>query len=408
MSDTHEANIVRVGPILPHPNADKLELTMVGGYQVVIGKGNFKEGDLAVYIQPDSVVPQTEAFKFIWGITRYRPRAECGSQVSIRCLAIPVLRFTRLPIEVSAKHRRITVKRLRKEYSEGLLMPIADFATTLFNNPKWQGSSALEVGEDVAELLGITRHVPEFDAEPTAAETEATPKRKFPRSLKGWFYWGLRQLGLRNAGGRSYAEEVNFSSPEYDVNAFKNATRVTFREGEQVTVTEKIHGSNARYVFIPDNDKLPTHLQLDGKFYAGSHRQWKRTGDNVWWNASTRFKFIEEWCIQHPRQVLYGEVGPTQKGYRYGADKDETFFFAFDVYNSETGEWSWPGNVGIESTVPVLYAGPYSKDIIAKFVDGPSVVPGAKTIREGIVIHSRERRLKLKVVSNKFYEGDTK
>lgn len=211
MSDTHEANIVRVGPILPHPNADKLELTMVGGYQVVIGKGNFKEGDLAVYIQPDSVVPQTEPFKFIWGSHAIVPCKECGStgEHKMSCDTRPPIGDTRLPIEVSAKHRRITVKRLRKEYSEGLLMPIADFATTLFNNPKWQGSSALEVGEDVAELLGITRHVPEFDAEPTAAETEATPKRKFPRSLKGWFYWGLRQLGLRNAGGRSYAEEVN-------------------------------------------------------------------------------------------------------------------------------------------------------------------------------------------------------
>jgi hypothetical protein len=38
----HQANVVRIGEILPHPNADKLELTMVGGYQVVIGKGNFK------------------------------------------------------------------------------------------------------------------------------------------------------------------------------------------------------------------------------------------------------------------------------------------------------------------------------------------------------------------------------
>ena len=62
----HRANVVRVGEILPHPNADKLELTHVEGYQIVVGKGNFKTGDLAVYIQPDSVVPQTEPFKFIW------------------------------------------------------------------------------------------------------------------------------------------------------------------------------------------------------------------------------------------------------------------------------------------------------------------------------------------------------
>ena len=42
MNSTHRANVVRIGEILPHPNADKLEITMVGGYQVVIGKGSFK------------------------------------------------------------------------------------------------------------------------------------------------------------------------------------------------------------------------------------------------------------------------------------------------------------------------------------------------------------------------------
>lgn len=67
MSNTSEANIILVGPVTPHPNADKLELTQVGGYQMVVGKGQFKEGDLAVFVQPDCVVPQTEPFRFIWG-----------------------------------------------------------------------------------------------------------------------------------------------------------------------------------------------------------------------------------------------------------------------------------------------------------------------------------------------------
>ena len=48
MSDTHEARIIRIGEVRPHPNADKLELTNIGGpegYQMVIGKGAFKTGD---------------------------------------------------------------------------------------------------------------------------------------------------------------------------------------------------------------------------------------------------------------------------------------------------------------------------------------------------------------------------
>lgn len=376
MSNTHEANVVRVGPILPHPNADKLEITMVGGYQVVIGKGNFKEGDLAVYVQPDSVVPQTKPFEFIWG--QYQT-------------FIPGTTTVDTSIEVPAKRRRITVKRLRKEYSEGLLMPLADF-------PELDPTEVIvNEGVNVAETLDITHWVPEFDAESTSADSQAMPKRKYPKTAKGWFYFLLRKLGLRNAGGKSYALEVTFDTPYYDINALKNAQRNRFADcGEQVTITEKIHGSNARY------------LVKDDVFYAGSHGQWKQDGPNVWWNAARQFPQIEAWCRENPGKVLYGEVGPTQKGFRYGAGEGETFFFAFDVYDTENDNWDWPGNFGFTPTVPILYVGEYTPEVVNQYVDGKSVVPSAQHIREGIVISSRERRLKLKVVSNAYLEGDSK
>jgi hypothetical protein len=377
MSNTHEANVVRVGAILPHPNADKLEITMVGGYQVVIGKGSFTEGDLAVYIQPDSVVPQREPFKFIW-----------QDHVGIDGV-------------VPAKRRRITVKRLRKEYSEGLLMPVTDFPTELVCGILQKRASLnmpLE-GFDVAPLLGIEHYVPEEDPESTKAETAARPKRKYPRSLKGWFFFTLRKLGLRNAGGRSYAQEVNFDLPEYDVNALKNAKRGAFYPGERVIVTEKIHGSNARYAFI------------DGKFYVGSHAQWKMDGPNVWWNVARKYPQIEKWCRWNPGKVLYGEVGPTQKGFRYGAKEGDQFFFAFDVYDSTTGKWS---DRDLDYTdlpvVPLLYIGQYDLDAIKALVDGTTQVSAALDsgqIREGVVISSIERRLKLKIVSNAYLLKDS-
>lgn len=63
---SHQANIVRLGDPRVHTNADKLELFDIEGYQVVSQKGQFKAGDLAVYIQPDSVVPEHPAFEFLW------------------------------------------------------------------------------------------------------------------------------------------------------------------------------------------------------------------------------------------------------------------------------------------------------------------------------------------------------
>ena len=112
----HQVLVVCVPEPRVHTNADSLELFDILGYQVVVKKGNFKAGELAIYIQPDSVIPQTEPFRFIW-----EPYAIGG---------IPVNK----DILVPEKRRRITVRKFRKEWSEGLLMPLADFMDPY--NPK--------------------------------------------------------------------------------------------------------------------------------------------------------------------------------------------------------------------------------------------------------------------------------
>jgi hypothetical protein len=374
----HQANVVRVGEILPHPNADKLELTTVEGYQIVIGKGNFKTGDLAVYIQPDSVVPQTEAFRFIW-----------NDHVGIDGV-------------VPEKRRRITVKRLRKEYSEGLLMPLNDVL------PEYAGMhldvvAQNIVGMDVAERIGVTHYVPEFDKESTTADVMAAPRRRYPKTLRGWFWWTLTKLGLRFAH-RSLALDVAFNYPVYDVDALKNH-KTWIQPGDLVHVSEKIHGSNARYVYV------------DGVQYCGSREQWKKDGSNVWWNAFRQFPEIGVWCQANPGKVLYGEVGPTQKGFRYGAGEGETFFFAFDIYDLKGNPptmgdpggvrtWDWPGSQGFGLLAPTLYVGPFDDNVLM-LADGKSVVPGATNVREGIVVRKVHTNVTLKVVSNSFLEKDS-
>lgn len=367
MKSNHQVNVVRIGEILPHPNADKLEITMVGGYQVVIGKDNFKTGDLAVYIQPDSVVPQTEPFKFIW-----------QDHVD-------------LDGTVPEKRRRITVKRLRKEYSEGLLMPVADFPI-LFNMTTEGNSLHFKEGDDVAQFLGVTHYVPEFDRESTVADTANAPRLKRPKTLRGWFHFVLYKLGLK--GHQSQALNTGFTFPVYDVDALKNNKRL-IQSGDIVHVTEKIHGSNARYVFI------------DGAFYAGSRTQWKKKGGNVWWNAADQYPEIEEWCRENEGKVLYGEVGPTQKGFRYSAEGGKTFFFAFDVYDPTDHSWSWPADHGFATNVPSLGAFGYGEDLVKQLADGDSLVPNAKHIREGVVLRNKRNGVTLKIVSNKFLEKDS-
>lgn len=386
MKANHRADVVRIKGILPHPDPEttNLELILIGEYQVVVRKGEHQIGDLAVYIQPDSVVPQTEPFKFIWET------------------------FVGLDGTVPEKRRRITVRKFRGQWSEGLLLPVADlgFVAT--------GANAPYEGEDVSALIGISHYDPDAgkEAGDTCGKSVHAPKRKRPTTLKGWFHFLLFKVFGR--GRKDYFASVNIDVPEYDVNSLKNYGDV-IREDEIVVVTEKIHGSNARYT------------ALDGVVYAGSRTKWKSEDSPcVWRKALVQNQWIAKWCLAHEGYVLYGEVAPTQGKFDYGCTNGQVKFFLFDIRTPD-GKWvnyvefiafdnySLSEAIQEDGTVPTIYIGPYNRKLMNELASGQSLVHGAKHIREGIVIKPEvERRVpglgrvQLKLVSPEFLAKDSK
>jgi hypothetical protein len=422
----HQANIVRIKEIYPHTNADTLEIIPIGEYQVVSKKGQFKVGDLGVYIQPDSVVPQTEPFRFIWepyvddynndpsrckhkdtGPTRELPGeylTEC-----VDCHAIIHEDPKDMEPTVPEKKRRITVRKFRGEWSEGLLLPVSDFGIV----DKGAYCDYLETyswmeGSDISDFLGITHYDPDTGKEDGADEFAPKAKKtRYPKTLKGWLRFLLSKIRFFRKA--QFLEETDsLGIPVYDVDALKNYPN-TFVAGEQVSVTEKIHGSNARYLF------------LDGVMYIGSRNKWTAPGSsNPFRNALKKNSWIEEWCRAHEGYVLWGEVTPTQGNFDYGSKEPQ--FFVFDIRTPD-GKWLDKTHENfnelvvplIGHSVPVLYQGAYDIEKIRPLVDGDSKVPGAKHIREGVVIKTlverhvhRLGRAQLKMVSNRFLEKDSK
>ncbi len=51
------AIVVKISKVGKHPKADNLELTTVNGRTTIFPRGDFCHGDLAVYIEPGTVVP---------------------------------------------------------------------------------------------------------------------------------------------------------------------------------------------------------------------------------------------------------------------------------------------------------------------------------------------------------------
>lgn len=121
---SYAVEVVQLGELSPHPNAQRLAVVSVFGYTVVVAKADWRSGDLAAYIPPDSIVPNTQEFAFLDG------------------------------------HLRIRAKKLRGVISYGMLVPAPPGA---------------KVGDDVAEQLGVTHYEPYLPASTSGNNVAAPP-----------------------------------------------------------------------------------------------------------------------------------------------------------------------------------------------------------------------------------------
>lgn len=94
------ATVRKIDAIDPIPGADAIEVATVGGWKVVVKKGDFDAGELALYLEIDSWVP-TELAPFL--SKGHEPRTYNGVQ-----------------------GERLRTVKLRGQVSQGLLLPIWD------------------------------------------------------------------------------------------------------------------------------------------------------------------------------------------------------------------------------------------------------------------------------------------
>jgi RNA ligase (TIGR02306 family) len=290
--------VIRVGEVVKHPNADSLSITKVhGGYPCCFRTGDFVEGDLAVYIPVDSIVPEGERFAFL------------------------------------GEHRRIRAKRLRGVFSMGLLTK---------GEPGWVA------GQDVASELGIVRYTPPDD-EAVGASDEPDP-------------------GLL---------------PVYDVEGLRRWPDVLV-EDEIVQITEKLHGESAR--FVHDGERL----------WVGSRTRFKKDLPAVkWWQAAHAYGLTAK-LAEAPHVVFYGETHGYTGGFSYGQSGGSVGLRFFDAIDVKSRTWLDVGDfhalcrrLGLP-TVPVLYTGPWTREI-SRLAEGNSTLD-AGHVREGFVVRPMKER----------------
>ncbi len=121
------ASVRVVEEILPIVGADAIEAVRLGGWACVVRKGAFQVGDQGVYFEIDAVLPDSEAFRFLW-----TPKGE----VQRAGLRPPSF--------------RLRTKKLRGCLSQGLFMRFDELGLT----------GVHETGQDLTELLGVEKWDP--------------------------------------------------------------------------------------------------------------------------------------------------------------------------------------------------------------------------------------------------------
>ena len=306
--------VVEIKEIKPHPNAERLEIACIKGWECCVVKDQYKVGDLVVYFPPDSVLTEELANRL--GVAKYLSKG------------------------------RVRVTSLRGYHSYGLLIP---------NEGDWPQ------GTDLVSHYGINKY------EPPVKTSEGDEEREF-----GAFHKYYSMENIKN---------------------FPNL----FTEGEEVIITEKIHGQNVRVGLIYPFGEMT--------YCAGSHnvnrKEFLPDGKrSVYWECLDKCRDLllylsnpvesDAGVCQGSNVIIYGErFGQGVQDLTYGVDGWD--FRAFDIMCSDKYV---PANLKMDlfkkfniKTVPILYQGPFSMKIVEELTNGKSFSPSVNfPYKEGVVI----------------------
>lgn len=127
------ATIQKISNIQPIPNADSIEVATILGWKVVVKKGEFNIGDLVVYCEIDSLLPEKPEFEF--------------------------LRKDKF---------RIRTVQLRGQVSQGICFPLSILSNMFDVNE-------LKPGLNVTDVLGIVKYEPPIPTELAGEVVGAIP-----------------------------------------------------------------------------------------------------------------------------------------------------------------------------------------------------------------------------------------
>ncbi len=365
---TFEVLVRTIDDVIDHPNADRLSICKILGYEAITnkledGSHRYVAGQNIVYVPEAAIVPEALLKQFHY----WNDEKDCGM--------------------LSGKRGdRVKALRLRGVLSQGLVWPLnamktmdghkdtvirdlleGEDATAFYDHFTHDGTvkvlNVVNVGDDVAEFFGITKYEPPI---PMGMDGEVCAAYEF--------------------------------SFDYDIENEQNFPG--FLNNDEVEATEKLHGTNTRIAYRHgvQNDELfgsdgcvamaSKSLGAKGLVFKNN----EKNVNNVYVNICVGLGLVEK-MEQLGRELeanidLFGEIfGPGVQDLHYG--QTARVFRAFDIaingrFLPTDEKVAMFARLDVER-VPVLYRGPWDREALLAVRDGKTTF-GEKNVREGIVV----------------------
>ena len=395
------AYVVTIDKILPIEGADRVEQAVVGGWHIMVRKGQFEPGSAAIYFEIDSKVPETEPFKFL-----------------------------------EATHYKIKTQKYfkGKVISQGLLMAAEDFDWTTQVEPL--GGVRTEVIIDdkgkahypddesrfLTEKLGVTYAVDEDNVRKAASADKY--KKMAQRNGKLFSHQPFRWLMKRDWGkkllflffGKKRDKKGAWPSwiKKTDEERVQNMPWI-LKDKNPWIATEKIDGTSTTFA-IKRGKKL---FEKDEFYICSRNVVFDTPEKGCYYDTNVYTEMAEKYNIKEVLTTLLALFPCADyiiiQGETYGAgvqkrdySKKGHDFMAFNLIMSHTGRWN---TVDMEELlekynipcVPIVdnnFILPDTVDELLDYATGNSVIDGK--MREGIVFRSLDGSQSFKAVSNEF------
>lgn len=350
------ASVKKISAISPIPGKDRIALATVDGWTVIVNKADFAVGDLCVYVEIDSVLPEKPEFEFL-----------------------------------RSKDFRIKTMKMAGCISQGICFPLSILPTGDYKE-----------GDDVTEVIGVEKWERK-DATDEPQEVKAK-KPKYPKWLMrfGWF----RKLVYRRGNHREAKGFPSFIS-KTDETRIQNAPFYLDNPGPWV-VTEKIDGQSGTFAVVRRKKLFRTEYEY---IVCSRNLRLYKEDSSSYWAVSNKYeieKHLTNFLKFHTELewvAIQGEcISPKVQGNKYKVQEPDLYIFNLIL---PTGRWGSKEARKLVETwgmkfVPIIGEGPLPKTVpeMLELAHGNSAL--GNTIREGVVCRTMDGKQSFKAVDPLF------